>query len=487
MTRAQTRVNSNTMLEKFRNELSVAIQKGSLGDNKLGVVFIYQLMKPMAEALKSYIDNKVKTKNYIKFTSMIDSIGLDKSLYIAIRTIISNTSNECAFITLATAIANNLEFELKLESFKNADISGLDHPREYTISTIRAKTRQRSSKTRTAKMLSDIMVDKGFIYDGLDTEDKLLIGSIMIDLYIQATGFLKITSKINKSKKVRYYVSTTSKFIEQLNKVQGVCEIMHPIIYPMLVLPANHSKGGFGGFLTKPLKRPLIKDFKNEIKKYAKELDMPNVYRCINAIQNVAWRINKDVLKVFQHYVETERAYDELDIPCGYELQMPPLPCGKVDDVAYKLWKENNPEIYSTWKAKRRDIYNKNATNKGKRILTKTLASMANKFINEKEIYYCYDIDWRGRVYSIQSGGCPNPQGNDISKALLEFAKGKEIGSNGAKWLSFAGANSFGDDKISLNDRFSWAKRNEKATRKLWEVIEKINADVVQTTHKFNP
>jgi DNA-directed RNA polymerase len=54
-----------------------------------------------------------------------------------------------------------------------------------------------------------------------------------------------------------------------------------------------------------------------------------------------------------------------------------------------------------------------------------------------------------------------NPQGNKLAKGLLEFAEGKAIGSNEAAFeLAVHGANCFGYDKVTMDQRIDWVEEN---------------------------
>jgi len=63
-------------------------------------------------------------------------------------------------------------------------------------------------------------------------------------------------------------------------------------------------------------------------------------------------------------------------------------------------------------------------------------------------------------------GGSPaylTPQGTHLAKALLCFAKGKSLGTMAAvKWLAIHGSNTWGNDKVSLDDRYSWVLQNQE-------------------------
>jgi DNA-directed RNA polymerase len=90
--------------------------------------------------------------------------------------------------------------------------------------------------------------------------------------------------------------------------------------------------------------------------------------------------------------------------------------------------------------------------------------AMAEEHAQYSDIYFPHRLDFRGRVYA--AGTTLHPQGPDECRALLEFADGKPLGERGVFWLGVHGANLFGNDKVSLEDRYAWASRySDTATR----------------------
>tara|TARA_R110000851_G_scaffold1093_2_gene3809 strand:- start:2506 stop:3843 length:1338 start_codon:yes stop_codon:yes gene_type:complete len=91
----------------------------------------------------------------------------------------------------------------------------------------------------------------------------------------------------------------------------------------------------------------------------------------------------------------------------------------------------------------------------------RTLAE-AKRFKDYENIYYAYYIDYRGRVYP--KANALSPQGDKYSKALLEFSTGKEINTRDAEmFLTMHGANTFGEDKMSFDDKHNWVLNNHEA------------------------
>ena len=106
------------------------------------------------------------------------------------------------------------------------------------------------------------------------------------------------------------------------------------------------------------------------------------------------------------------------------------------------------------------NIYDANNKQVAQRISMSQRLWIAEKSKDEEEIFFPHALDFRGRVYPIPVGG-PNPQGDDLSKALLEFARGEPITDQGAQWLAIHLANQFGQDKLPFEERVDWVFANE--------------------------
>lgn len=62
--------------------------------------------------------------------------------------------------------------------------------------------------------------------------------------------------------------------------------------------------------------------------------------------------------------------------------------------------------------------------------------------------------------------GTPGSLRDGDIPALLQFAQGKALGSMAAvKWLAIHGSNCFGNDKVSLDDRYSWVLQHQDDIR----------------------
>jgi len=90
------------------------------------------------------------------------------------------------------------------------------------------------------------------------------------------------------------------------------------------------------------------------------------------------------------------------------------------------------------------------------------------------EVFFPYQVDYRGRTYPISAG--VNPQVDDVGRSLLQFAAGERLDKIGARWLAVHVANSWGRDvtqqpkpgdlgKASFRDRLKWVRTNAKSIK----------------------
>jgi DNA-directed RNA polymerase len=87
----------------------------------------------------------------------------------------------------------------------------------------------------------------------------------------------------------------------------------------------------------------------------------------------------------------------------------------------------------------------------------------AEKFKQFDEIYFPYNVDFRGRAYPVP----PHLSivGSDLCRGMLMFADGKPLGSRGLYWLKVHLANLAGYDKATFDDRAKFVDENMDKVR----------------------
>ena len=134
-------------------------------------------------------------------------------------------------------------------------------------------------------------------------------------------------------------------------------------------------------------------------------------------------------------------------------------------------------------KRRKENVDSFNAASKSKRLQIDKIIKLAKQKEKEPDIYFPHQLDFRGRAYPIPM--FLNPQGIEYSRALLEFSKGERMSNNAdsARWLAIHGANQYGEDKCSLDDRVKWVKDNQDLLLKLLEILWVMTSGNLQTNH----
>ncbi|UXI15867.1 heat shock protein [Sarcoptes scabiei] len=214
---------------------------------------------------------------------------------------------------------------------------------------------------------------------------------------------------------------------------------------PLLSPPVPWITPNFGGNL-------LIRSFlvrlpqyypKHRLKQYPLQ-DLFPTFDSLNALALCPWKINEKVLDVAIDVFK--RGGDKnLDIPVSLA-HFGPLPrassdmCAKEKAMIYykrKLQKKEQAEEYSLWV----DCLYK--------------LSIGNS-LRGKYFWFPFNADFRSRVYPIPPNF--NHLGNDLSRAILLFGKGKPLGENGLDWLKIHLINLTGlKKKSSIQERLKYA------------------------------
>lgn len=274
------------------------------------------------------------------------------------------------------------------------------------------------------------------------TKDKLQVGYALLVLFKQSTAMVETNG---------LYVDPTEELLANVEDTMKRRVLDYMIYKPMVVPPKPWTEDHLfrGGYMSSNIKRyPIIKGArKRDIERFMK-MDWSNVMRSLNALQETAWRVNPRVLDMLQ-WAMFDRGGDIAGLPRIDPIPLPPLPFNYRTDAAVK--EEHDKRVFL--------IHSENRETISKRIMVLNTITIAKQYRNFKAIYFPHNLDSRGRAYPLPA--FLNPQGPDSTKALLEFSQGKPITDESqAGWLAIAGANSYGNDKVSLVERIKWVEDN---------------------------
>ncbi|KAJ4379891.1 DNA-directed RNA polymerase [Didymella sp. IMI 355093] len=252
---------------------------------------------------------------------------------------------------------------------------------------------------------------------------------------------------LHQGKKVGWIVAHH----EIMNKLRN--EPVHNIVsvrLPMVVPPKPWSSFDNGGYYTMSSKVVRQKAGDQSQKAYASTAiengDMKQVLAGLDVLGKVPWQINKPVFDVMAEVWNSGEALAGI-VPEKVDIERPAEPPADADYIARAAWGK---------KLKEYDNYKSGLHSQ--RCFQNFQLEVASAMANEKEMYFPHSVDFRGRAYPIPP--ILNHIGSDVSRGLLKFANGKELGSVGLQWLKVHLANLAGFDKASLRDREQFAVDN---------------------------
>lgn len=345
---------------------------------------------------------------------------------------------------IASAIEDEFRFKRVFDSMSKKDSARAKASLDKRIGE--------SYKRAFVKALEGHSLDDGKVepWEKWTATAKLAVGTKLLDLASESTGLFSLVLLTDNSNKLVYHIELNEQVLETIEADNELLISLGFINRPMVIPPKPWTAPFDGGYyLDIKSPNPFIRMPKGKLLSMYSDVDMPNVYAAVNAIQATAWRINSKVLDVVTEISKWQNIPQSLDFPSNVPAEKPIRP-----DEA-----DENPELHNAWKLAMLHYYQQDNSRKGKRLGINALIALATKYQQYDAIYFPHNIDFRGRVYPLT---ILSPQGNDFGKSLIEFSKGKPVGKQGAKWLAFHGANCYGLDKRPMDERFKWAYDNEQ-------------------------
>ena len=279
------------------------------------------------------------------------------------------------------------------------------------------------------------------------------VGSYVVD-QLEKLGLLETKQWIDKSK-AKIDIRLTPDTLELVGSIKGhIIETM-PYFLPCVEKPKDWTSISEGGFHTKEMRRMQPFAVRSQYLRSEEDFDEGNMdipLAAINALQSTPWQINGRMLDTIR---EIAKHYDMDEILSQAEFPAPHKPDWLGEDMKSEDMNPQQLEEFVAWKREKAEWFTQMKLRGTKYGRFYTATTVADKFRSFPAIYFVYFADFRGRLYAQTTG--VSPQGSDMQKALLRFAYGKTLsGPDAVKWFLIHGANKWGFDKASLDDRAKW-------------------------------
>lgn len=370
---------------------------------------------------------------------------------------------------LVIGIGKAIELEYKSEKILAADrniqknFKAIKGTKEFKVFLRSTKAKQMMEKAERESLGENEISESSLL--SWDTESLCRVGSILLSFIlrifkIEVKGTDPRTGEIQSASAPALYhtydflngskvgvIKLNQSFANKLGK-DRLDQSIQAQYLPMVCRPKPWTSHNDGGYF---LKRTLVLRAKNApeqsayVKAAAQQKKMDRILQGLNNLGNTPWTVNKKMLELITQvwntgteFLEIPKAEDQLILPTP-----PQKGCDAIDVFKYRRTCTELKNEFSKNKSMRCDMNYK--------------LEIARAFIGER-IFFPHSLDFRGRAYPIPPNF--NHLGNDMSRSLLKFWTGKELGEGGLKWLKIHLSNLMGMDKISLDDRAQFIDNN---------------------------
>lgn len=382
-----------------------------------------------------------------KAAALVKDMSVETIAYMSLKVILSESLMNPLSTTLvscAKSLGNALEAEVRFSRLMNTFTKKERRAVEESLS----KRVALHFQTAFLRRIEDREAENGNIgrWTPWSNIEKVNIGTKLIELVSESTGMVHIKTERSGGLELVHRVVLADKVANMIDSRDVEVADAMSINLPMVIEPKPWTDITGGGYYMQ-VKRPLkfVRSRTKDIRQVYAQVDMPNVYKAVNAIQSTAWTINTPVLDIMQDIMSWTNIPDVLDLPSRFPSEKPIRPADATEDE-HKAWKK----AAHTW-------YQLDNKRRSRRLRFDTILATAEKYRNDKAIYFPHNVDFRGRVYPVTN---LHPQGDDFMKATLRFSEGRALGEHGAYWLAYHGANLYGLDKKPAAERVDWVNNN---------------------------
>lgn len=438
---------------KFHKALERQIERAEFAETSVAKPLVAMLVPAFVTEMHEWIEHqmtKVRRKSVaLKFLQMVKA---ERVAAITIKTVITEIARQRHDLaSITTHIGKKIEEEARFGRIRDEEAKHFQKHVKDALNKRNGHTYKKSfmeaveSKMLEAGELNGAWADWG----ASDADITHHIGARCLEILIKTSGLVELVRPHAGHKKDDgQMVMMTAPWLEQLNKRAFSLAGINTYNQPMVVPPRPWTRpvgGGYWGKGRRPT-RFVRTHTKAALERY-RDVNMPEVYKAVNIAQNTAWSINTKVLEVAEELTN----WPNVAIKKWPSQEVAELPT-KPGDIG------ENPESLKAWKKAASGVYRAESARISRRLSLELNITMARKFADYEAIYFPHNLDWRGRVYALCSF---SPQGNDVTKGLLQASQGAPVGAEGIEWLMIHGANTAGVDKVPFDERKQWVRDNE--------------------------
>lgn len=400
---------------------------------------MHEFILPLTEALQTWMDHRGPGK-LGRARGLLKQIDPAKAMFIAMRALFGSFTRESSPVEVANTIGRMVEDEIRFTAFQR------DHGALYKTIQDDFK-RKHTQDYRFMHRVLTHELNKKMVWQAWSPVERVDAGTKLLDIILTNTDLVIKVERRAKARPVTE-LHPSPEALKWIEEHETFKQFMYPEKLPCIIPPDEWTEIRQGGYYSPVLRQstPMIKT--TLPKEFVDANDWTKVMRSINRIQNVPWQVNEQVLNIVR---EVWNQSLRIGMPPSQPLKPSRCP---VDGIKVEDMTPEQQAVFQDWKHEASAVYTAERERVSKSFQVARIMRLAAEYNKHPEFWYVWYADFRGRLYTATAGF--SPQGPDLAKGLLKFSKGKPLGKRGFYWLKVHGANRYGYDKASYDERAAW-------------------------------
>lgn len=439
-------------IARAQNLMEVAEEKGRADTNPYGSDLYRRFVQQVALVIQEDTATG-RAGRQLAHAALLAPLPPEAVAYLAVRCTINGLMQGAEALSLrqlATAIGGTIHRELVLTQIEK------QMPELYaTLVRDLGRRQSKNERHRVAAMRAAARnADLTWVEWPLQAVHQ--VGMYLTGL-MESSGLIEIAPAV-RDKRVPRPVQLAQDVIDHIMSVKAYVAVSMPTYGPCVEPPRDWTTFFDGGFHTKELRRAhncLVRAASmGSLRDLYREVDAPVVLSAVNALQRTAWRVNVRVMDTLYALHDAGVQTVTKEVVTSHVDPKPPLPAG-LDGLSKETMNTEQLGKFLAWKRQMSEWYTARRLQGARAGRFYSATRSAHTFKDYENLYFVYFADNRGRLYPMTYG--LNPQGSDLQRALLMFSRGCSVRDKAAeRWFLIHGANKWGYDKATLDDRAAW-------------------------------
>lgn len=429
---------------RYRSKNESAYNRDRESETRYGQSLMRTVLPEFSEQIAAWVDKVSKYPTPARYQLDVQTIPPKVIAFLGVKSILDSISKKRSLTQVALYLGGRVEDELRCRFLiKNNEEKG-----EGILRGAKMKRGPHAQRTHIVASMRHEARNNGMDeFPRWPIREKISMGLNVVELFRYSTGLIEYIYLLERSgRSPTRFVTASKELLEWIEKYNEHRELVEPFWLPTVDSPKPWVSVWEGGY-PDDVRLPDLPFIKTTNMEYLRSIDGPlqEPMEAVNLIQQTPWEINTDVKGVMEWAWDNNLTIG--DLPNREDEPLPPVP----SDM------KTNADAKTRWKREAAKIYSLNLSVRSRRMLLSKILHLAKKLDGNRFFYPC-NVDWRGRVYNIPS--FLNVQNADPARGLLRFYRDERLTTESdVRWLAIHGANTFGNDKVTLDERVAWAHK----------------------------